>query len=167
MTEAEQQQLIDDHFLFDKPVSPLLLASGMARDWPDARGIWCGPVPRMHIRGNAAPARAPGRAWGKGQPCPGSGCAGLCSARSGRLGSSDLVSLASLSCCPLGAATFVFSPSPGIRPDASDAETSSKSLVAGLLPRQGPPKWPPARLVPLAPTNLLGYAGVGCLGHSA
>ncbi|XP_010564748.1 PREDICTED: creatine kinase M-type [Haliaeetus leucocephalus] len=35
-----QQQLIDDHFLFDKPVSPLLLASGMARDWPDARGIW-------------------------------------------------------------------------------------------------------------------------------
>ena len=27
-------------FLFDKPVSPLLLASGMARDWPDARGIW-------------------------------------------------------------------------------------------------------------------------------
>lgn len=40
MTEDEQQQLIDDHFLFDKPVSPLLLASGMARDWPDARGIW-------------------------------------------------------------------------------------------------------------------------------
>lgn len=40
MTEAEQQQLIDDHFLFDKPISPLLLASGMARDWPDARGIW-------------------------------------------------------------------------------------------------------------------------------
>ena len=32
--------LIQDHFLFDKPVSPLLLASGMARDWPDARGIW-------------------------------------------------------------------------------------------------------------------------------
>jgi creatine kinase len=29
-----------DHFLFDKPVSPLLLASGMARDWPDGRGIW-------------------------------------------------------------------------------------------------------------------------------
>ena len=40
MTDAEQQQLIDDHFLFDKPVSPLLTASGMARDWPDARGIW-------------------------------------------------------------------------------------------------------------------------------
>ncbi|XP_057305812.1 creatine kinase M-type-like [Hydractinia symbiolongicarpus] len=40
MTEAEQQQLIDDHFLFDKPVSPLLTCAGMARDWPDARGIW-------------------------------------------------------------------------------------------------------------------------------
>jgi len=40
MTDAEQDQLIDDHFLFDKPVSPLLTASGMARDWPDARGIW-------------------------------------------------------------------------------------------------------------------------------
>ncbi|KAM8971375.1 LOW QUALITY PROTEIN: creatine kinase B-type-like [Sarcophilus harrisii] len=40
MTEQEQQQLIDDHFLFDKPVSPLLLASGMAQDWPDGRGIW-------------------------------------------------------------------------------------------------------------------------------
>jgi len=40
MTDAEQTQLIEDHFLFDKPVSPLLLASGMARDWPDARGIW-------------------------------------------------------------------------------------------------------------------------------
>jgi len=40
MTDAEQQQLIDDHFLFDKPVSPLLTCAGMARDWPDARGIW-------------------------------------------------------------------------------------------------------------------------------
>jgi len=40
MTEAEQEQLIDDHFLFDKPVSPLLTSAGMARDWPDARGIW-------------------------------------------------------------------------------------------------------------------------------
>lgn len=47
MTEAEQQQLIDDHFLFDKPVSPLLLASGMARDWPDARGIWYEPSPPL------------------------------------------------------------------------------------------------------------------------
>lgn len=40
MTTEEQEKLIEDHFLFDKPVSPLLLASGMARDWPDARGIW-------------------------------------------------------------------------------------------------------------------------------
>ncbi|XP_066919007.1 creatine kinase M-type-like [Clytia hemisphaerica] len=40
MTDDEQQQLIDDHFLFDKPVSPLLTCAGMARDWPDARGIW-------------------------------------------------------------------------------------------------------------------------------
>ena len=40
MTDAEQQQLIDDHFLFDKTVSPLLLSAGMGRDWPDARGIW-------------------------------------------------------------------------------------------------------------------------------
>ncbi|CAM9225163.1 unnamed protein product [Lampetra planeri] len=40
MTDREQQQLIDEHFLFDKPVSPLLTAAGMARDWPDARGIW-------------------------------------------------------------------------------------------------------------------------------
>lgn len=32
--------MFQDHFLFDKPVSPLLLSAGMARDWPDARGIW-------------------------------------------------------------------------------------------------------------------------------
>lgn len=40
MTDKEQEQLIEDHFLFDKPVSPLLLCSGMGRDWPDARGIF-------------------------------------------------------------------------------------------------------------------------------
>jgi len=40
MTDNEQQQLIDDHFLFDKPVSPLLTCAGMARDWPAGRGIW-------------------------------------------------------------------------------------------------------------------------------
>jgi len=40
MTDEQQQQLIDDHFLFDKPVSPLLTCAGMARDWPDARGIF-------------------------------------------------------------------------------------------------------------------------------
>ncbi|MEJ1275947.1 hypothetical protein NN561_006846 [Cricetulus griseus] len=56
MTEAEQQQLIDDHFLFDKPVSPLLLASGMARDWPDARGIWYEPSPPQPSEGGVRPA---------------------------------------------------------------------------------------------------------------
>ncbi|XP_072004492.1 creatine kinase U-type, mitochondrial-like isoform X2 [Engystomops pustulosus] len=40
MTDQEQQQLIDDHFLFGKPVLPLITTTGMARDWPDARGIW-------------------------------------------------------------------------------------------------------------------------------
>jgi len=40
MTDAEQEQLIEDHFLFDKPTGALLLCSGMARDWPDGRGIW-------------------------------------------------------------------------------------------------------------------------------
>ncbi|TRY60359.1 hypothetical protein DNTS_025773 [Danionella cerebrum] len=40
MTDDEQQQLIDDQFFFNKPVSPLLLASGMVCDWPDACGIW-------------------------------------------------------------------------------------------------------------------------------
>jgi len=40
MTDEQQEKLIDDHFLFDKPVSPLLTCSGMARDWPDGRGIW-------------------------------------------------------------------------------------------------------------------------------
>merc|ERR1719266_1343574 len=39
MDEAVRQQLIDDHFLFvsgDKN----LIAAGMERDWPDARGIF-------------------------------------------------------------------------------------------------------------------------------
>lgn len=40
MSNEDQEQLIRDHFLFDKPVSPLLTCAGMARDWPDARGIW-------------------------------------------------------------------------------------------------------------------------------
>ena len=38
MTPENQEQLIKDHFLFDKPISPLLTCAGMARDWPDARG---------------------------------------------------------------------------------------------------------------------------------
>ena len=40
MTEKDQEKLINDHFLFDKPVSPLLTSAGMTRDWPEARGIW-------------------------------------------------------------------------------------------------------------------------------
>ena len=40
MTDEEQEKLIEDHFLFDKPVSPLLLCANMARDWPQGRGIW-------------------------------------------------------------------------------------------------------------------------------
>lgn len=40
MAEAGRQQFIGDPLLFDKPVSPLVTAVGMARDWPDARGIW-------------------------------------------------------------------------------------------------------------------------------
>ena len=40
MSEKDQDQLIADHFLFDKPISPLLTSAGMARDWPDARGIF-------------------------------------------------------------------------------------------------------------------------------
>ena len=40
MSDKDQEQLIADHFLFDKPVSPLLTSAGMARDWPDARGIF-------------------------------------------------------------------------------------------------------------------------------
>lgn len=74
MTEAEQQQLIDDHFLFDKPVSPLLLASGMARDWPDARGIWCVTIPHSGM-GRGEPAEAKGRGlarWGLVLPSPSS-----------------------------------------------------------------------------------------------
>merc|ERR1712178_382281 len=40
MTEEQQNSLIEDHFLFYKPVSPLLISAGMARDWPSGRGIW-------------------------------------------------------------------------------------------------------------------------------
>jgi len=40
MEEKEIEHYIDQHLLYDKPVSPLLIASGMARDWPDARGFF-------------------------------------------------------------------------------------------------------------------------------
>ena len=34
MSEKDQDQLIADHFLFDKPVSPLLTSAGMVSDLP-------------------------------------------------------------------------------------------------------------------------------------
>uniref|UniRef100_A0A3Q3KJD8 Creatine kinase S-type, mitochondrial n=1 Tax=Monopterus albus TaxID=43700 RepID=A0A3Q3KJD8_MONAL len=40
MTHPTDLDASKDHFLFDKPVSPLLTCAFMARDWPDARGIW-------------------------------------------------------------------------------------------------------------------------------
>lgn len=49
MTEARQDQLIDEHLLYDKPVSPLLISSGMARDWPDGRGVYLSADKRLVI----------------------------------------------------------------------------------------------------------------------
>nr|XP_061798080.1 creatine kinase, testis isozyme-like isoform X2 [Nerophis lumbriciformis] len=40
LSEPEQKQMVDDNLLFEKPVCPQVLSSGMARDWPDGRGIW-------------------------------------------------------------------------------------------------------------------------------
>jgi len=41
MTEQQEKQLIDDHFLFQKPSPRQVLAvCGAARDWPDSRGIF-------------------------------------------------------------------------------------------------------------------------------
>lgn len=40
MTEAEHEKLIEEHLMYDKPVSPLLISGGMARDWPDGRGVY-------------------------------------------------------------------------------------------------------------------------------
>merc|ERR550525_1625699 len=49
MTEARQDQLIDEHLLYDKPVSPLLISSGMARDWPDGRGVFLAADKRLVV----------------------------------------------------------------------------------------------------------------------
>ncbi|OQR85932.1 creatine kinase, mitochondrial precursor [Thraustotheca clavata] len=60
MTPAEEQKLIDDHFLFQKPGGgTLLAAAGAARDWPFARGIfhndektflvWCNEEDHMRV----------------------------------------------------------------------------------------------------------------------
>merc|ERR1719253_215754 len=40
MSAAEEEKMREDHFLFQEPDSTLLLASGMGRHWPDARGIF-------------------------------------------------------------------------------------------------------------------------------
>ncbi|KAK2194003.1 hypothetical protein NP493_3g01064 [Ridgeia piscesae] len=40
MTPDEEKQLIEDHFLFQKPTGQLMVNSGSVRDWPDGRGIW-------------------------------------------------------------------------------------------------------------------------------
>jgi len=40
MEDSEIEKWIDEHLLYDKPVSPLLISSGMARDWPDGRGFF-------------------------------------------------------------------------------------------------------------------------------
>lgn len=49
MDETRQDQLIDEHLLYDKPVSPLLIASGMARDWPDGRGVFLSKDKRLVV----------------------------------------------------------------------------------------------------------------------
>lgn len=35
-----EKQLIEDHFLFQKPTGHLMVNSGAVRDWPDGRGIY-------------------------------------------------------------------------------------------------------------------------------
>lgn len=40
MTDEEQEGYIAEHIMFDKPVSPLLIASKMDRDWPTGRGMF-------------------------------------------------------------------------------------------------------------------------------
>merc|ERR1719386_679193 len=35
-----EENLIKDHFLFQRPDEPMILSWGMDRDWPDARGIY-------------------------------------------------------------------------------------------------------------------------------
>jgi protein-arginine kinase len=60
MTQEEEQKLIQDHFLFQKPGGGTLLeAAGAARDWPIARGIfhnhdktflvWCNEEDHMRV----------------------------------------------------------------------------------------------------------------------
>ena len=60
MTPEDEQKLIDDHFLFQKPGGgTLLAAAGAARDWPNSRGIfhnndktflvWCNEEDHMRV----------------------------------------------------------------------------------------------------------------------
>lgn len=49
MTDERQESLIDEHLLYDKPVSPLLISSGMGRDWPDARGVFLSTDKRLVV----------------------------------------------------------------------------------------------------------------------
>ena len=39
MKPEMEQQLIDDHFLFDKPGAPLHISCRVSRDWPDGRHV--------------------------------------------------------------------------------------------------------------------------------
>jgi creatine kinase len=41
ISHEEEEQLRNDHFLFQEPDSTLLLAGHMERDWPHGRGIFC------------------------------------------------------------------------------------------------------------------------------
>ncbi|EEQ99989.1 Creatine kinase M-type, putative [Perkinsus marinus ATCC 50983] len=40
MTQEQEEDMREKHFLFQEPDSTLLLSSGMGRHWPDARGIF-------------------------------------------------------------------------------------------------------------------------------
>jgi len=40
MEDAEIEKWIDEHLLYEKPVSPLLISAGMARDSTDGRGFF-------------------------------------------------------------------------------------------------------------------------------
>lgn len=40
MSEERQEELVGKNLLFDKPIQPRLVSAGLARDWPDGRGIY-------------------------------------------------------------------------------------------------------------------------------
>jgi len=49
MTDEAIEKLIEEHLLYDKPVSPLLISAGMGRDWPDGRGVFLSEDKRLVI----------------------------------------------------------------------------------------------------------------------